>query len=74
MTFRRSIRSLSLALALALPLTVASSPAPAWAQEPGVEGGEAPAGEGAGRPLDGYLATLCLACLALFVVAKSARR
>jgi hypothetical protein len=35
----------------------------------------APAGEGEkGRPLDGYLATLCLVLLALFIVGKSARR
>jgi len=39
---------------------------------------EAPAEEASaeskGRPLDGYLATLCLVLLALFIVAKSARR
>jgi hypothetical protein len=27
-----------------------------------------------GRPLDGYLATICLVLLALFIVGKSARR
>jgi len=27
-----------------------------------------------GRPLDGYLATVCLGLLALFIVGKSARR
>jgi hypothetical protein len=31
-------------------------------------------GEGSGRPLDGYLGTVCLILFALFVVGKSARR
>jgi hypothetical protein len=52
---------------------IALSPAPArqvLAQEPdaSAESGEK------GRPLDGYLGTLCLVMLAMFIVAKSARR
>ena len=56
-------------LGLALCLVVA--PSPAMAQQE-----EAPAaeGEGSGRPFDGYFATGILAGLALFVIAKSARR
>lgn len=43
----------------------------AHAQEPPPpEGGEAKEG----RPLDGYLATLCLVMLLFFIVGKSARR
>ncbi len=40
------------------------------AQEPGAEGAE----KSEGRPLDGYLATLCLVMFAFFIVGKSARR
>jgi hypothetical protein len=57
---------------LALGLTL--SPAPTrqvLAQEP--EPAADPNGE-KGRPLDGYLGTICLVMLALFIVAKSARR
>jgi hypothetical protein len=59
------------ALGLAAMLGVGVSPTPARAQEP------APGEEGedkSGRPLDGYLATGAMAFLALFIVAKSARR
>ena len=35
--------------------------------------GEEP-GAGSGRPLDGYIATAAMAFLALFIIAKSARR
>jgi hypothetical protein len=59
------------ALILALSLTISpASSRPVLAQEP------APAeGEGdKGRPLDGYLGTLCLVMAALFIVGKSARR
>jgi hypothetical protein len=64
----RLVRTLALAAAL-----IATGPAstPALAQEPAPPGAE---GEGSGRPLDGYLATLCLAGMVLFVVGKSARR
>jgi hypothetical protein len=41
--------------------------------QPEVPGEEA-SSESKGRPLDGYLATICLVLLALFVVGKSARR
>jgi hypothetical protein len=56
-------------LGLGLFWTPAFSP-PARAQE------EVPTAEegGSGRPLDGYLATITLMLLALFVVGKSARR
>jgi hypothetical protein len=42
----------------------------ARAQEEEAAGG----GGGSGRPLDGYLATGTLCGLALFIIAKSARR
>lgn len=67
---RRSRRLPTITLALALAAAVAPSPAPA--QEP-AEGAPAEGG-GSGRPLDGYLATACLAGLALFAIGKSARR
>jgi hypothetical protein len=56
-------------LGLGLSMTPAFSP-PARAQEeiPDASGGEK------GRPLDGYLATITLVLLALFLVGKSARR
>ncbi len=48
------------------------TPVPALAQnEPPPPEGE---GDKSGRPLDGYLATGCLVGLALFIIAKSARR
>lgn len=42
--------------------------------QPGAPGEEEPSAESKGRPLDGYLATITLMLLALFIVAKSARR
>jgi len=57
-------------LGLGLSLNPAISP-PARAQE---EVPNAEEGAGSGRPLDGYLATITLMLLALFVVGKSARR
>jgi hypothetical protein len=43
--------------------------------QPAVPGEEEPGGETSkGRPLDGYLATITLMLLALFIVGKSARR
>ena len=63
--FRPLASLLALATILGLGLPAAS------AQEPAPErGGEA----SEGRPLDGYVATAVLAGLALFLVAKSARR
>jgi hypothetical protein len=44
---------------------------PVRAQE---EAAGAAEGESKGRPLDGYLATMTLCGLALFIVGKSARR
>jgi hypothetical protein len=60
-------------LALTVTLCAGVAPTPTRAQEPAPAEGEA-AGEGSGRPLDGYLATAAMAFLALFIVAKSARR
>jgi len=56
-------------LGLGVSLTPAFSP-PVRAQQevPDAEGGEK------GRPLDGYLATITLMLLALYLVGKSARR
>jgi hypothetical protein len=42
--------------------------------QPAAPGEEEMTTESKGRPLDGYLATICLVLLALFVVGKSARR
>jgi len=57
---------------LALGLTLSLAPTrQVFAQEP------EPAAEGdgeKGRPFDGYIGTGCLVFLALFIVAKSARR
>jgi hypothetical protein len=60
-------------LTLGLALALAQAPAaPARAQEdPGIEG---EGGESKGRPFDGYFATSLLAGLAIFIIAKSARR
>jgi hypothetical protein len=58
---------------LALGLVVAPAfHSPLRAQEPAE--GEAAPGSGSGRPFDGYMGTSILAFLALFIVAKSARR
>ena len=46
----------------------AQVPDPSDTGPPGEEG------KGSGRPLDGYLATITLMLLALFLVGKSARR
>jgi hypothetical protein len=59
------------ALAFCMPLVLAQ---PALAQPPGAPAAPAPEGESSGRPLDGYLGTTVLVCLALFIVGKSARR
>ncbi len=54
---------------LALGLTLCPLPSASAQQD------DAASGEGEkGRPLDGYIATLTLCGLALFIVAKSARR
>jgi hypothetical protein len=55
--------ALGLALTPAMTITVR-------AQEPTA----GPEEKSEGRPLDGYLGTVCLILLALFVVGKSARR
>jgi hypothetical protein len=59
-------------LGLGLLVTPAFSP-PVRAQPPADEIPDASGGE-KGRPLDGYLATITLVLLALFIVGKSARR
>ena len=58
-------------LAMTVTLCAGVCPSAARAQEP-APGGIAE--ESSGRPLDGYLATAAMAFLALFIVAKSARR
>ena len=61
-------------LALGLLLGPAVTPM-AQAQPPDPNAAPAEGGEKSeGRPLDGYLGTACLVMLALFIVAKSARR
>ena len=55
-------------LGLGLSLTPAFSPPARASGSPDAAGGEK------GRPLDGYLATVTLMLLALFLVGKSARR
>jgi hypothetical protein len=61
-------------LSTALVLTPAFSQQ-ARAQAPADPNAAEPAaGAGEGRPLDGYLATIALVMLALFIVGRSARR
>jgi hypothetical protein len=60
-------------LALASTLLLGLATGPARAQQAGAEGG-GESNQEAGRPFDGYAATAVLAGLALFAVAKSARR
>jgi hypothetical protein len=69
MTLTRWTRRLA-PLALSLALAAGYAPLPAHAQEPAPEA----AGDTSGRPVDGYILTAILAFVALFVVAKSARR
>lgn len=71
---RRWTRMLALAVALALPVSATFAPSSVRAQEPGMEGGAEGGETSSGRPLDGYFGTSLLAFLALFLVAKSARR
>jgi hypothetical protein len=65
--FTRRIAPWLLAIGLLLSPSMTH---PLHAQEDGPVGSD----ESKGRPLDGYLGTLCLAMLALFIVGKSARR
>jgi len=58
-------------LAMTVTLCAGVYPSAARAQEPAAGGIPE---ESSGRPLDGYLATAAMAFLALFIVAKSARR
>ena len=58
---------------LALGLTFSPAVTPALRAQPPEEAGPESA-ESKGRPLDGYLGTLCLVILLLFIVGKSARR
>jgi hypothetical protein len=65
--FTRRIAPLLLAFGLAM--------SPAMTTTVRAQDEAAPTGEKAeGRPLDGYLGTICLVMFALFVVGKSARR
>ncbi len=68
MNRNRWLASIVLGLSLLLYPGFASAQAPA---EPPAAEGE---GQGSGRPLDGYFATLALSGLVLFIVGKSARR
>jgi hypothetical protein len=66
--------TLGLTVTVCLPVTVivGLTATPAFAQnEPAPAEGE---GESSGRSGDGYIATGCLIGLALFLIAKSARR
>jgi hypothetical protein len=63
---------LAATLGLTVTVTAGLTATPAFAQnEPVPAEGE---GDKSGRPLDGYLATGCFVGLALFLIAKSARR
>jgi hypothetical protein len=68
--FLRRLAPVCLALGLLAGPTLSHT---ARAQQPGAPE-TAAASEDKGRPLDGYLATLVLVMLALFLVGKSARR
>jgi hypothetical protein len=73
--FRPMIRRVApLCLAAGLLIAPATThPARAQVPDPSdTSGGEE--GKGSGRPLDGYLATITLLLLVLFIVGKSARR
>jgi hypothetical protein len=59
-------------LAIGLLLSPPASQSVSAQPQPAPE--EQAAGQDKGRPLDGYLGTLCLVMLALFLVGKSARR
>jgi hypothetical protein len=70
---RRSLARWLSPLALATGLVLGLATSPARAQPPAAPD-EAATKEESGRSFDGYAATAVLAGLALFVVAKSARR
>jgi hypothetical protein len=57
---------------LALSLTFSPAGTPALRAQPPEEA--AAVSSEKGRPLDGYLGTICLILLVLFIVGKSARR
>jgi hypothetical protein len=60
---------------LAMGLVLGPAPSrPVYAQVGDPNAVAEPEGGDKGRPLDGYLGTLCLVMFTLFVVAKSARR
>ncbi len=70
---KRWRRRLAVAL-LGMGLWIAPAFTPvAPAQDPNDPSAAVP-GEGSGRPLDGYLGTIVLMLLVLFIVGKSARR
>jgi hypothetical protein len=70
--FRRLPRWLGLG-ALVLALNFCPGVAPMLRAQPPEEAAPE-GGESKGRPLDGYLGTIVLVMLALFIVGKSARR
>jgi hypothetical protein len=61
---------------LALTLAAGYAPRPAFGQanSDAFEGTNPEETKGEGRPLDGYLATLALVGLSMFIIGKSARR
>jgi hypothetical protein len=67
---RRRLVAPLLAATLGLSVGLTSTPASAQNEPPPAEG----EGDKSGRPLDGYLATGCMVGLALFLIAKTARR
>jgi hypothetical protein len=69
--WRRRIAVAVLGLGLAL---TSAFDQPVRAQPPSDPAEPAAPGSGSGRPFDGYMGTSILAFLALFIVAKSARR
>jgi hypothetical protein len=69
--WRSRLNAALLAATLGASAALTATPALAQNEPPaGAEGEE----KDKGRPLDGYLATGCLIGLALFIIAKSARR
>jgi hypothetical protein len=74
--FRPLLRRVAPLLLAAGLLVAPATTHPAYSQVPDPSDTGAPGeeGKGSGRPLDGYLATITLLLLVLFIVGKSARR
>jgi hypothetical protein len=69
----RRVAPLFLAAGLVIA-PVANVPVRAQVPDPSATGEPGQEGASSGRPLDGYLATITLLLLVLFIVGKSARR